>query len=126
MLNLRHFRQVWELTQEDDYAISIDLKDAYLHIPFVKHQHIIFAFFHQINLTNGRFRHLGWLQFLGVILLLLNPHCFFASAQIFFFVLLCTAVLALFCLGLPRGIESHVYLIILKCTMIHNTCLQGL
>ena len=30
-------RQVWLLVQPDDYAFSIDLKDAYLHVPNVKH-----------------------------------------------------------------------------------------
>ena len=28
-------RQVWQLIQQGDYACSIDLKDAYLHIPIV-------------------------------------------------------------------------------------------
>ena len=30
-------RHVWQLIQDDDYAFSIDLQDAYLHIPIVKH-----------------------------------------------------------------------------------------
>ena len=30
-------RQVWSLVQEGDYAFSVDLKDAYLHIAIVKH-----------------------------------------------------------------------------------------
>ena len=34
-------RQVWQLIQEGDYAFSIDLKDAYLHMAFVKHHHHI-------------------------------------------------------------------------------------
>ena len=34
---------------------------------------------------------------------------------------LCMAVLALLCLGLSRGIESCIYLIILEYTAIHNT-----
>ena len=51
ILNLRHFnhymhvpsfkmpsiRHVWQLIQHGDYAFSIDLQDAYLHIPIVKH-----------------------------------------------------------------------------------------
>ena len=36
MLTIRH---VWQLIQHGDYAFSIDLQDAYLHIPIVKHHH---------------------------------------------------------------------------------------
>ena len=32
--------QVWKHTQQDDYAFSIDLKDAYLHI-HIKHHHFL-------------------------------------------------------------------------------------
>ena len=32
-------RHVWQLIQHDDYTYSIDLQDAYLHIPIVKHHH---------------------------------------------------------------------------------------
>ena len=31
------FRHVWQLIQHGDYAFSIDLQDAYLHIPIVMH-----------------------------------------------------------------------------------------
>ena len=51
ILNLKHFnhcmhvssikmptiRNVWQLIQHGDYVFSIDLQDAYLHIPIVKH-----------------------------------------------------------------------------------------
>ena len=36
MPTLKH---VWQLIQHGDYAFSIDLQDAYLHIPIVKHHH---------------------------------------------------------------------------------------
>ena len=53
ILNLKHFnhyihissfkiptiRHVWQLIQHGDYSFSIDLQDAYLHIPIVKHHH---------------------------------------------------------------------------------------
>ena len=53
ILNLQHFnhymhipffkmptiRHVWQLIQHGDYAFSIDLQDAYLHIPIVKYHH---------------------------------------------------------------------------------------
>ena len=32
-------RHVWQLIQHGDYAFFIDLQDAYLHIPIVKHHH---------------------------------------------------------------------------------------
>ena len=51
ILNLKHFnrymhipsfkiptlKNVWQLFQQGDYAFSIDLQDAYLHVPIVKH-----------------------------------------------------------------------------------------
>ena len=51
ILNLKHFNRymhipsfkmptlktVWQLIQQGDYAFSIDLQDAYLHVPIVKH-----------------------------------------------------------------------------------------
>ena len=58
ILNLKHFncymhvptskmptiRLVWQLIQHGDYAFSIDLQDAYLHIPIVKHHHHFLQF----------------------------------------------------------------------------------
>ena len=41
MPTLRH---VWQLIQHVDYAFSIDLQDAYLHIPIVKHHHHFLCF----------------------------------------------------------------------------------
>ena len=40
-------RHVWQHIQWGDYAFSIDLKDAYLHIPIVKHHHQFLSFFWQ-------------------------------------------------------------------------------
>ena len=37
-------RHVWQLIQHGDYAFSIDLQDAYLHIPIVKHHHHFLQF----------------------------------------------------------------------------------
>ena len=34
-------RHVWQLVQYGDYALSIDLQNAYLHIPTVKHHHFL-------------------------------------------------------------------------------------
>ena len=58
ILNLKHFncyvhvpsfkmptiRHVWQLIPCGDYAFSIDLQDAYLHIPVVKHHHHFLRF----------------------------------------------------------------------------------
>ena len=41
MSTLKH---VWQLIQDGDYAFSIDLQDAYLHIPIVKHHHHFLCF----------------------------------------------------------------------------------
>ena len=37
-------RHVWQLIQHSDYAFYIDLLDAYLHIPIVKHRHHFLQF----------------------------------------------------------------------------------
>ena len=37
-------RLVWQLIQHGDYAFSIDLQVAYLHIPIVKNHHHFFQF----------------------------------------------------------------------------------
>ena len=58
ILNLKHFnhfmhipsfkmptlKNVWQLIQQGDFAFSIDLQDAYLHVPIVKHHHCFFTF----------------------------------------------------------------------------------
>ena len=41
MPTLKH---VWQLIQQGDFAFSIDLQDAYLHVPIVKHHHCFFMF----------------------------------------------------------------------------------
>ena len=37
-------KNVWQLIQQGDFAFSIDLQDAYLHVPIVKHDHHFFMF----------------------------------------------------------------------------------
>ena len=37
-------KNVWQLIQQGDFAFSIDLQDAYLHIPIVKHHHHFLRF----------------------------------------------------------------------------------
>ena len=58
-------KQLWQLIQKVDYAFSIDLKNAYLHIPIFKcHCHFC-DLFGRINFISGRFCHFGLLQPLG-------------------------------------------------------------
>ena len=58
ILNLKHFNRfmhipsfkmptlktVWQLIHQDDYAFSIDLQDAYIHVPIVKQSLLVFTF----------------------------------------------------------------------------------
>ena len=37
-------KNVWQLIQQGDFAFSIDLQDAYLHVPIVKHHHHFLCF----------------------------------------------------------------------------------
>ena len=37
-------KNVWQLIQQGDFAFSIDLQDAYLHVPIVKHHHCFLCF----------------------------------------------------------------------------------
>ena len=50
-------REVQILIQQGDYAISIDLKDAYLHIPIVKHPYHFYHLLGNTKLFSGRFCH---------------------------------------------------------------------
>ena len=37
-------KNIWQLIQQGDFAFSIDLQDAYLHVPIVKHHHYFLCF----------------------------------------------------------------------------------
>ena len=37
-------KYVWQLIQQGDNSFSIDLQDAYLHVPIVKHHHLLLHF----------------------------------------------------------------------------------
>ena len=64
ILNLKHFncfmyipsfkmptlKHIWQLIQQGDYAFSIDLQDAYLHVPIVKyHHHFLHFVWHNVS-----------------------------------------------------------------------------
>ena len=56
MPTLKH---VWQLIQQGDYAFSIDLQDAYLQFPTVKHNCCFLHFAWHNVLISGRFYLLG-------------------------------------------------------------------
>ena len=76
ILNLKHFnhymhipsfkmptiRHVLQLIQHGDYAFSIDLQDAYLHILLLSIIIISYNLFGTLYLISGRFYLLGWAQ----------------------------------------------------------------
>ena len=75
-------RHVWKLIQHGDYAFSIDLQDAYLHIPIVQHHHCLYNLFGMLCHISGRFHLLSWPQPLGFSKPSLNLACSFAIARV--------------------------------------------
>ena len=63
-------RHVWQPIQCGEYSFLIDLKDAYLHIPIVKHHHHFYDLFGKIHHVTGKIYFFGWPQLLGFSL----PH----------------------------------------------------
>ena len=55
-------KHVWQIIQCGDYAFSIDLKDAYLYIPVVKHHCHCLQFVWKNTSHSGKFYLLGWTQ----------------------------------------------------------------
>ena len=80
MHTIRHVRQ---LIQHGDYAFSIDLQDAYLHIRIVKHHcHVFYNLFGTMCHISGRFYLLVWPQHLGFSQPSLNLSGAFASTGV--------------------------------------------
>ena len=75
-------KHVWQLIQHGDYAFPIDLQDAYLHIPIVKHHHLSYILFGIMYLISGRFYLLGLPQSLGFLCPSPNLFCSFAIARV--------------------------------------------
>ena len=74
-------KTVWQLIQQGDFAFSIDLQDAYLHIPIVKHQ-INFLCFVWCNVPYPwKVLPFGLAQPLGILPPSQNLFCFFAIAR---------------------------------------------
>ena len=80
-------RQVWQLIQHGDYAFSIDLQDAYLHIPIVKHHHCFLCLFGIMCLISGWSYLLGWP--LGFFQPSANLFCSFAIARVCILLSIC-------------------------------------
>ena len=75
MPTLRH---IWQLIQHGDYAFSIDLQDAYLHIPIVKyHYHFLRFVWHNVP-----YQWKGWPQPLGFLWPSPNLFCSFAITRV--------------------------------------------
>ena len=95
IFNLKHFnhymhipsfkmptlKNVWHLIQQGDFAFSIDLQDAYLHILIVKHHHHFYILFGIMCLISGRFYPLGLPQPLGFLPPSQNLFCSFAISR---------------------------------------------
>ena len=75
-------RHIWQLIQCGDYAFSIDLQDAYLHIPIVKHHCHFLHLFGTMCLISRRFCLLGWPQPLGFLQPSPNLFCSFAITSV--------------------------------------------
>ena len=75
-------RHVLQLIQHGDYAFSIDLKDANLHIPIVKHHLHLLQFVWHNTPYQWKVLPLGWLQHLGFSHPSLNLSCSFAITRV--------------------------------------------
>ena len=75
-------KNVGQLIQQGDFAFSIDLRDAYLHIPIVKHHHHFYILFGVMCLISGRFSLLGLPQPLGFLHPSENQFCSFAITKV--------------------------------------------
>ena len=48
-------REKWELNEQGDHAFSIDLKDAYLYVPFVQDHCCFYGLFGASKHISGKF-----------------------------------------------------------------------
>ena len=95
ILNLKHFncymhipsfkmptlKHVWQLIQHDDYAFSIDLQDAHLQIPIVKHHHHFLHFVWHNVPYQWKVLPLGLPQPLGFLTSLMKPILFLCHCK---------------------------------------------
>ena len=75
-------KHVWQLIQQDDFAFSIDLQDAYLHVPIVKdHHHFLCFDWHNVPYQWKVFP-VGLATAPRVLHSLRNLFCSFATAKV--------------------------------------------
>ena len=120
ILNLKHFncfmhitsfkmptlKTVWQLIQQGDYAFSIDLQDAYLHVPIIKHHRQFLCFvWHVMCLISGGFYFLDLPQPLGFSHPSQNLFCSFAITKV------CISssiwMISWFLFALSRQVKGH-------------------
>ena len=111
-------RHILQLIQHGYYAFSIDLQDAYLHIPNVKLHHY-FLQFGTICHISGRFYLLVWPQPLGFSQASLNLSCPFAIARVSILLSICLTNLVLV-QSKWAGKRAHSFLCsLLVCLTLH-------
>ena len=79
MPTLKH---VWQLIQHGDYAFSIDLQDAYLHVPIVKHHRCFLCFVWHNVPYQWKVLPFGLATAPRVFTSLTKPICSFAIAKV--------------------------------------------
>ena len=110
ILNLKHFshylhipsfkmptiRHVQQLIQQGDYAFSINLQDAYLHIPIVKHHHHFLRHWHNVP-YQWKVLPFGLATGHGVFTALTKPILFLCCCKNFCIVIYLDDILVLVC-----------------------------
>ena len=96
MPTLKH---VWQHIKYGDYAFSIDLQDAYLHIPIVKHHHHFLHFVWHNVPYQWKFYLLGLPQPLGFLHPSPNLFCSFAISRVCVLLSIWMTSWSLFALG---------------------------
>ena len=74
-------RKVGQLIQQGDFAFSIDLKDAYLHIPIVKHHHHFLKYVWPHQPYQWKVLPFRLAADLGCSPCSINPYCSFAITR---------------------------------------------
>ena len=118
ILNLRHFnhfmhipcfkiatlKNVWQLLQQSDFAFSIDLQDAYLHVPNVKHHHFLCFVWHNVP-YQWKVLPFGLATAPRVFTSIMKPICSFAIARACVLLFIWMTSWSLF--ALSRQVRGH-------------------
>ena len=132
ILNLKHFnrymhipsfkmptlKNVWQLIQQGDLAFSIDLPDAYLHVPIVKHHHRFLCFWHNV-LYQWKVLPFGLATAPRVFTSLMKPILFLCCCKGMHIVIYLDDILVLVC-SKWAGKRAHLFLCsLLVCLGLH-------